>query len=95
MLDLGKRGHVVFRGLADGTVVIAKRDDVTDDPVIGKFLAGRDRGGRRARTGSRTRSRGGAREGCGRAAQVLDSARRVAFLFSCAYHERGDGTTRP
>ena len=41
MLDLGKRGHVVFRGLADGTVVIAKRDsvDTDDDPVIGKFLS--------------------------------------------------------
>ena len=39
MLDLGKRGHVVFRGLADGTVVIAKKDDVADDPVIGKFLS--------------------------------------------------------
>ena len=41
MLDLGKRGHVVFRGLADGTVVIAKRDsvDADDDPVIGKFLS--------------------------------------------------------
>jgi len=39
MLDLGKRGHVVFRGLADGTVVIAKKDDVDDDPVIGKFLS--------------------------------------------------------
>jgi antitoxin PrlF len=40
MLDLGKRGHVVFRGLADGTVVIVKKDDVEaeDDPVIGKFL---------------------------------------------------------
>jgi len=25
MLDLGKGGHIVFRGLADGTVVIAKR----------------------------------------------------------------------
>lgn len=41
MLALGKRDHVVFRGLADGTVVIAKRSEEseTTDPVIGKFLA--------------------------------------------------------
>src|ERR1039458_5971074 len=41
MLNLGKRGHVVFRGLADGTVVIAKKNsvDVDGDPVIGKFLS--------------------------------------------------------
>jgi antitoxin PrlF len=39
MLDLGKRGHVVFRGLADGTVVIAKKDDVAADSVIGKLLS--------------------------------------------------------
>jgi antitoxin PrlF len=40
MLDLGKRGHVVFRGLADGTVVIAKKVESQDgaDPVIGQFL---------------------------------------------------------
>jgi antitoxin PrlF len=40
MLNLGKRGRVVFRGLADGTVVIAKMDDVEEggDPVVGKFL---------------------------------------------------------
>ncbi len=43
MLNLGKRGHVVFKGLADGTVVIAKKDDSgaleDGDPVIEKFLA--------------------------------------------------------
>lgn len=41
MLDLGKRGHVVFRGLADGTVMIAKKENVNaaGDPVIGKFLS--------------------------------------------------------
>jgi antitoxin PrlF len=40
MLGLGKRDQVVFRGLADGTVVIAKRETraADDDPVIGKFL---------------------------------------------------------
>jgi antitoxin PrlF len=40
MLALGKRDQVVFRGLADGTVVIAKRNTGTEpDPVIGAFLA--------------------------------------------------------
>ncbi len=41
MLALGKRDQVVFRGLADGTVVIAKKDTVAEDrdPVIGAFLA--------------------------------------------------------
>jgi antitoxin PrlF len=41
MLALGKRDQVVFRGLADGTVVIAKKDTSTEDrdPVIGAFLA--------------------------------------------------------
>ena len=41
MLALGKRDQVVFRGLADGTVVIAKRQKRADegDPVIGRFLA--------------------------------------------------------
>ncbi len=41
MLALGKRDQVVFRGLADGTVVIAKRQKraAEGDPVIGKFLA--------------------------------------------------------
>src|SRR6202795_1983517 len=40
MLALGKRDQVVFRGLADGTVVIAKKDtgDEDRDPVIGAFL---------------------------------------------------------
>ena len=40
MLALGKRDQVVFRGLADGTVVIAKRQARAEggDPVIGKFL---------------------------------------------------------
>ena len=40
MLALGKRDQVVFRGLADGTVVIAKKEARADDgdPVIGKFL---------------------------------------------------------
>jgi antitoxin PrlF len=39
MLGLGKSGRVVFKGFADGTVVIAKKDDVDEDPVIGKFLS--------------------------------------------------------
>jgi antitoxin PrlF len=41
MLALGKRDQVVFRGLADGTVVIAKRQTRAEegDPVLGKFLA--------------------------------------------------------
>jgi antitoxin PrlF len=40
MLALGKRDQVVFRGLADGTVTIAKKEARADagDPVIGKFL---------------------------------------------------------
>ena len=40
MLALGKRDRVVFRGLADGTVMIAKKRARADesDPVIGKFL---------------------------------------------------------
>jgi antitoxin PrlF len=40
MLALGKRDRVVFRGLADGTVVIARKDEAAreSDPVIGKFL---------------------------------------------------------
>jgi antitoxin PrlF len=40
MLALGKRDQVVFRGLADGTVVISKKQGPgnEDDPVIGKFL---------------------------------------------------------
>ena len=40
MLALGKRDRVVFRGLADGTVVLAKQTSAEKpDPVIGKFLA--------------------------------------------------------
>ncbi|MDF2117578.1 type II toxin-antitoxin system PrlF family antitoxin [Roseiarcaceae bacterium H3SJ34-1] len=41
MLALGKRDHVVFRGMADGTVMIAKKNAEAEgaDPVIGKFLA--------------------------------------------------------
>jgi len=41
MLALGKRDQVVFRGLADGTVVIAKKQSSAEvgDPVIGTFLA--------------------------------------------------------
>jgi antitoxin PrlF len=39
MLALGKRDQVVFRGLADGTVVIAKKQSSAGDPVIGTFLA--------------------------------------------------------
>jgi antitoxin PrlF len=39
MLALGKQDQVVFRGLADGTVVIAKKiSSAEDDPVIGTFL---------------------------------------------------------
>jgi antitoxin PrlF len=39
MLGLGRSGRVVFRGLADGTVVIVKKHDDDEDPVIGKFLS--------------------------------------------------------
>lgn len=41
MLALGKRDQVVFRGLADGTVMISKKETRAEegDPVIGKFLA--------------------------------------------------------
>lgn len=40
MLNLGKRGRVVFKGLADGTVVIARGEEAEgEDPVIGGFLA--------------------------------------------------------
>jgi antitoxin PrlF len=40
MLALGKRDQVVFRGLANGTVMISKREARLEegDPVIGKFL---------------------------------------------------------
>jgi antitoxin PrlF len=44
VLSLGKRDRVIFRALADGTVVIAKIAEKNDeraedrDPVIGKFL---------------------------------------------------------
>ncbi len=38
MLALGRRDHVVFRGLADGTVVIEKRTDEAD-PALGAFLS--------------------------------------------------------
>src|SRR5665213_1013999 len=40
MLALGKRDQVVFRVLADGAVVIAKKQEHRDDsdPVIGNFL---------------------------------------------------------
>ena len=41
MLALGKRDKIVFRVLADGTVVIAKKQSRADDgdPVLGTFLA--------------------------------------------------------
>ena len=42
MLNLGKRDQVVFKGLADGTVVIARKEPGEargDDPVLAKFLA--------------------------------------------------------
>lgn len=40
MLALGKRDQVVFRGLANGTVMISKKEARGDDsdPVIGNFL---------------------------------------------------------
>ncbi len=38
MLALGRRDHVVFRGLADGTVVIEKRAEEAD-PALGAFLS--------------------------------------------------------
>jgi antitoxin PrlF len=49
MLALGKRDRVVFRGLADGTVVIEKRSMQDEaDPVLGAFLQflGKDIAGR-------------------------------------------------
>ena len=41
MVSLGKRDRVVFRALADGTVVIARKDERAEnrDPLIGKFLS--------------------------------------------------------
>ncbi len=41
MLNLGSRGRVVFRAMADGTVVIARQEKAgsDSDPVIAKFLA--------------------------------------------------------
>ncbi|TGD98279.1 type II toxin-antitoxin system PrlF family antitoxin [Methylobacterium nonmethylotrophicum] len=40
MLGVGKSGRIVFRGLADGTVVIAKADaPVEEDPALRPFLA--------------------------------------------------------
>ena len=39
MLRLGKRGSIVFRGLPDGTVVVAaKEGDGASDPVLRTFL---------------------------------------------------------
>ncbi len=40
MLSLGKRDRIVFRGMADGTVVIAKEaiESGAADPLIGSFL---------------------------------------------------------
>lgn len=40
MLALGKRDQVVFRGLADGTVMLSKKETRAEegDPVIGQFL---------------------------------------------------------
>jgi antitoxin PrlF len=39
MLHLGKRGAIVFRGMADGTVVISNKEVRSDDdPVLGRFL---------------------------------------------------------
>ena len=40
MLQLGKSERIVFRGMADGTVVIAKAEpQAEDDPALGPFLA--------------------------------------------------------
>jgi antitoxin PrlF len=40
MLALGKRDAIVFRGMPDGTVVIAKKESSeADDPALGRFLA--------------------------------------------------------
>ncbi|HMK88510.1 MAG TPA: type II toxin-antitoxin system PrlF family antitoxin [Methylocystis sp.] len=43
MLKLGKRGKVEFRGMADGTVVIARvadENEITgDDPALANFLS--------------------------------------------------------
>lgn len=40
MLALGKRDQVVFHGMADGTVMISRKELRAEegDPVIGKFL---------------------------------------------------------
>ena len=39
MLGLGKRGAVVFRGLSDGSVVIAPKEVEAEDPALAGFLA--------------------------------------------------------
>ena len=39
MLGLRKRGAVVFRGLPDGSVVIAPKVETPDDPALAGFLA--------------------------------------------------------
>lgn len=40
MLALGKRDRVVFRGLSDGTVQIARQEaSANDDPVLARFLS--------------------------------------------------------
>lgn len=39
MLGVVKRGAVVFRGMEDGSVLIAPKAAVHDDPVLGGFLA--------------------------------------------------------
>lgn len=40
MLALGKRDRVVFRGLSDGTVQIARHDpSAHEDPVLAEFLS--------------------------------------------------------
>jgi len=39
VLHLGKRDSIVFRGMADGTVTIAKKGaDSDEDPLLGRFL---------------------------------------------------------
>ncbi len=70
ILGLGRRDQVVFRGLSDGTVVIAKKQARADegDPVIGKFLKllardhGRSAGADSARTEVAARARQGPRQ---------------------------------
>lgn len=39
MLGISKGDNIVFRGMQDGTIILARRDDADDgDPALGPFL---------------------------------------------------------